>query len=153
VVVPNGVDRPPAVVESYAPCSDVFKDRPFVFMVGSAYPPNIEGVCTYMISEGAFMVPPVKSIALCGGLSEGILNHPVYHRFLAANASRIEFFPNIEDSELWAIKAACHVVALPIATGAGSNLKTAEALTLGKWIVATPVALRGFEGFRGAEGL
>jgi glycosyltransferase involved in cell wall biosynthesis len=153
IVVPNGVDRPPGVIKKYAPGHEVFQGRPFAFMVGSAYPPNIEGFCRYIIKGGAFMVPPVKSIAVCGGLCDGIANHPVYQEFLAANSRRIHFFPTIDDSELWSIKTSCHVVALPIATGAGSNLKTAEALTLGKWIVATPTALRGFEAFLDAEGL
>ncbi|MGB9366393.1 MAG: glycosyltransferase [Xanthobacteraceae bacterium] len=153
IVVPNGVDRPPHIIPHSERCREIFQGRPFVFMVGSAYPPNVEGFCNYLIRDGAFMVPPVKSIAVCGGLGDGIFNHRLYRRFLAAHSARIHFFPEIEDPELWAMKAACHVVALPIATGAGSNLKTAEALTLGKWIVATPVALRGFADFLGADGL
>jgi hypothetical protein len=153
IVVPNGVDRPPDVVQEYAPVRNIFQDKPFVFMVGSAYPPNIEGFCNFVIKDGAFMVPPVKSIAVCGGVCDGISTHPLYLKFLTANSLRVHFFPKIEDSELWTMKTSCHVVALPIATGAGSNLKTAEALTLGKWVVATPVALRGFESFLDAEGL
>ena len=152
-VVPNGVDRPPAVLEESAQCREVFQGRPFVFMVGSAYPPNIEGACRYVLRDGAFMVPPVKSIAVCGGVCNGILGHPLYQRFLTANSLRVQFFPEIDDAELWGLKTACHVVALPIDTGGGSNLKTAEALALGKWIVATPVAMRGYENFVGAEGL
>lgn len=153
IVVPNGVDRPPRVIEDTARCREIFQGRPFAFMVGSAYPPNIEGLCRYVFSDGAFMVPPVKSIAVCGGVCGGILTHSSYQRFLTANSRRVELFPEIEDSELWAVKAACHVVALPIDTGGGSNLKTAEALALGKWIVATTVAMRGYESFMGAEGL
>lgn len=153
IIVPNGVDRPPGVIEEYAPCRRIFQGRPFVFTVGSAYPPNVEGFCNFVIKDGTFMVPPVTSIAVCGGMCEGIYNHPLYQRFLPANSSRVHFFPEITDSELWAMKSSCHVVALPIATGAGSNLKTAEALTLGKWVVATPVALRGFDHFLDAEGL
>src|SRR3954469_24978314 len=122
-------------------------------MVGSAYPPNIEGACRYVFRDGAFMVPPIKSLAVCGGVSNGILGHPSYQRFLTANSLRVDFFLEIEDSELWAVKAACHIVALPIDTGGGSNLKTAEALALGKWIVATSVAMRGYESFLDAEGL
>jgi glycosyltransferase involved in cell wall biosynthesis len=153
IVVPNGVDRPPPVIPDYAPCRKVFEGRRFMFMVGSAYGPNIEGVCRYVFNDGAFMVPPVKSIAICGGVSDGVFNHPLYQRFQAANSARVHFFAKIEDSELWAMKAACHVVALPIDTGGGSNLKTAEALTLGKWIVASKVAMRGYENYVGMEGL
>jgi glycosyltransferase involved in cell wall biosynthesis len=153
IVVPNGVDRPPAVTEDYALSREIFGDRRFMFVVGSAYAPNIEGFCDLVIKDGPFMVPPVKSIAVCGGVSDGVLGHPLYQRFHAANSTRIHFFPRIEDSELWALKHACHVVALPIETGTGSNLKTAEALTLGKHVVATTVAMRGYESFRDTEGL
>ena len=153
IVVPNGVDRPPSITQEFAPCREIFQGRPFVFTVGSAYPPNIEGASRYLFEDGAFMVPPVKSLAVCGGVCAGIRNHPSYQRLLEANSRRVHFFPEIDDSELWAVKAACHVVALPIDTGGGSNLKTAEALALGKWIVATPVAMRGYESFMDAEGL
>jgi hypothetical protein len=153
IVVPNGVDRPPSTMHDFAPCREIFQDRPFVFTVGSAYPPNIEGASRYLFENGAFMVPPVKSIAVCGGVCAGILNHPSYQRFPEANSRRVHFFPEIDDSQLWVVKTASHVVALPIDTGGGSNLKTAEALALAKWIVATPVAMRGYEGFTGAEGL
>jgi glycosyltransferase involved in cell wall biosynthesis len=153
IVVPNGVDRPPPVIQESARCREVFQGRPFVFMVGSAYPPNIEGACRYVFRDGTFMVPPVKSIVVCGGVCDGILRHPSYQRFLTANSLRVHFFPEIDDAELWGVKTACHAVALPIDTGGGSNLKTAEALALGKWVIATPVAMRGYENFMDAEGL
>jgi glycosyltransferase involved in cell wall biosynthesis len=153
IVVPNGVDRPPAVIDDDAPIRAAFEGRPFMFMVGSAYPPNVDGFCNYVLKDGAFMMPPVKSLAVCGGMSDGINNHPSYQRFQAANSSRIQFFPRIEDSVLWALMSSSHGALLPLGTGRGSSLKTAEALVLGKWIVATSVAMRGFEAFLGSEGL
>jgi hypothetical protein len=153
IVVPNGVGRPPEVIQESAQCREIFRGRPFVFMVGSAYPPNIDGFCNYVVKDGAFMVPPIKSLAVCGGMGDGIINQPSYQRFQAANSSRIQFFPRIEDSELWALMSSSHGALLPLATGSGSNLKTAEALILGKWVVATSVAMRGFEAFLDSEGL
>jgi hypothetical protein len=99
------------------------------------------------------MVPPRKSFAVCGGVCHGILAHPLYNRFAPANSQRIQFFPKIEDTDLWSIKTKCHAVLLPIGTGRGSNLKTAEALVLGKWVIATPIAMRGYDAFLEAEGL
>ena len=153
VVVPNGVDRPPARISEYPACSREFAQRPFAFMVGSAYPPNIDGFCRYVLADGAFMVPPRKSIAICGGACHGIFNHPLFQRFVAANSQRCHFFSEIDDPDLWSIKMKCHAVLLPIGTGRGSNLKTAEALVLGKWVIATSVAMRGYEAFLDAEGL
>jgi hypothetical protein len=34
-----------------------------------------------------------------------------------------------------------------VSYGAGSNIKTAEALLSGKYVIGTPVAFRGFENF------
>jgi hypothetical protein len=51
-----------------------------------------------------------------------------------------------EDS-LGALIAATDVMILPIASGGGSNLKTAEALLSGKPIVATSYAFRAYEHF------
>jgi glycosyltransferase involved in cell wall biosynthesis len=153
IVVPNGVDRPPAIIGDYAQIRAVFEGRPFMFMVGSAYSPNIDGFCDYVLRDGPFMMPPVKSLAVCGGMGDGIINHPSYQRFQAANSSRIQLFPRIEDSELWALMNSSHGALLPLGTGRGSNLKTAEALVLGKWVVATSVAMRGFEPFLDSEGL
>jgi len=77
----------------------------------------------------------------------------VYQRFLAANGARIHLFPQIDDNELWALMSRSHGAALPLGTGRGSSLKTAEALALGKWVIASSVAMRGYESFHDAEGV
>ncbi len=155
IVVPNGVDRAPVSLRhgSEEFIQRIFEGRRFFMTVGSAHPPNVEGVCHYLVDGGIFCVPPAKSIAICGGVSDPLFRHPEYKKYLAANSARVHFFRNIDDADLWAIKHACHGVILPIRSGGGSNLKTAEALALGKWTVATPVALRGYESMVGAEGL
>ena len=152
VVVPNGVDRPPARIPEDAEVCRAFKGR-FLLTVGSAYPPNIQGACELVLRDGAFHSPPVKTLAVCGGLAEEMFRHPEYQRFAAANAARVQFFPSIEDDELWALKAAAAGFVVAVGSGGGTSLKTAEALALGKWVVANSVALRGFENFAAAEGV
>lgn len=154
VIVRNGVDRAPAVIGEFARIREVFGSRPFLLTVGSLYPPNVTGACELLLRDGAFHSPAVKSLAVCGGMASGILQHPIYRNFERANDCRVEFFPTIEDDELWAIKHACHGVVLAIdpASG-GTSLKTAEALVLGKWVIANSTALRGFEEFADAEGV
>ncbi|HYE01456.1 MAG TPA: glycosyltransferase family 4 protein, partial [Alphaproteobacteria bacterium] len=52
--------------------------------------------------------------------------------------------------DLRPLYAACRLVALPIVAGAGTNIKTLEALAMGKPVVATAMALRGLPpGFAG----
>jgi glycosyltransferase involved in cell wall biosynthesis len=154
VVVPNGVDRPQAAIAPSAQAREIFGDRRFLLMVGSAYPPNTDGALEFVMRDGAFHSPPVKTIAMCGGMSSGIQERPEYRRFAAANDARIHFFPDIGDDALWGLKAAAHgcLLALPLSSG-GTSLKTAEALTLGKWIVASAGGLRGFEDFAEEEGV
>lgn len=153
-VVPNGVQRPPETVTSVTMAQrEVFRSNPFALFVGSAYPPNIDGFCNLVADGGLYIVPPEKRFAVCGGVSDGIFNSHKYQRFLVANSERLHFFPNISDEDLSALKAACHVVLLPIQFGGGSNLKTAEALASNKHVVATSTAMRGFDAFRDAPGV
>lgn len=155
IVVPNGVDRPPSGSRYWA--NDVvqrtFAGRRFVMTVGSAHPPNADGICRYLTAGGAFFLPPTQSIAVCGKVSNLVWPSGEYQKYLAGNSARVQFFADIGDDALWAIKHSCHGVLLPLRTGGGSSLKAAEALALGKWTVATPVALRGFEAFFDAEGV
>lgn len=154
IVVPNGVDRPPMrSMHRTIDALHAFGGQPYLMTVGSGYSPNIEGICHYVVRGGVFCVPPAKSIAICGGVAGPLFSHPEYQRYLTANSNRVQFFPDIADSELWAIKQCCHGVMLPIRSGGGSNLKTAEALALGKWTIATQMALRGFEAFSSADGV
>lgn len=146
IVVPNGSDRPAKrAMHRSIDALRTFGGRPYLMTVGSAYTPNIDGVCHYVIRNGVFCIPPTKCIAICGGVAAAISDHPEYQRYQAANSRRVELFPDISDSGLAVIKQCCHGVLLPIHSGGGSNLKTAEALTLGKWVIATSMSLRGFE--------
>ena len=155
IIVPNGVDRP-TWGSRYCEndlVSRNFAGQRFVMTVGSGYPPNVDGLRYYLVTGGIFCVPPHKSIAICGGVSEPLRHDPEYQRYGAANSARVQFFAKVDDNDLWALKQSCHGVFLPLRSGGGSNLKTAEALALGKWTVATPMALRGFETFSNAEGV
>lgn len=155
VIVPNGADRPPEHLQhrTNEAVQRNFEGRRFVMTVGSPHPPNIDGICHFLIEGGIFCVPPVKSIAICGGVSHPVFQRREYRQYLTANSARVEFFPDIDDADLWEIKHACHGVILPVRSGGGSNLKTAEALALGKWTIGTLVALRGYEPMAGAEGV
>ena len=154
VVVPNGVDRPVnGAIHGMPEGLSDFDGRRYPMTVSSAHVPTIDGMCHYIINGGVFCAPPSPSIAICGGVAGPIFNHPQYQRYRIANKQRVRFFFEITDAELAAIKRSCHGVFLPIRSGGGTNLKTAEALALGKWVVATTTALRGFERVSGAEGV
>lgn len=154
VVVRNGTDRPERCASPSPPDAlSRFENRPYLMTVGSAHIPNIEGLCHYVIKDGVFFVPPVPSFVICGGIANSIYHRSEYQCYQAANSRRVQFFADLTDPELAAIKQGCHGVFLPIRDGGGTNLKTAEALALGKWVVATSTAMRGFETFLRTDGV
>ncbi len=152
-LIPNGVSRRPAIDEQARQRVSVFGARAPLVFVGSAYPPNIDGFLNLVARDGLFFVPPEKVFAIAGGAAGGIVGSEAYGRFRAANAERAVAFPDISDMDLFALQAISRGTILPIQFGGGSNLKTAEALVQGKWVVATPQALRSFERFRDAPGV
>lgn len=153
LVGPNGVDPPPDAPPVRPDLLAPFADRRFFFFVGSAYPPNSEGFTKLVMEEGLYFVPPEKRFAVCGGATDQIFAAPGYQRFVGANSDRVQFFSPIDDEGLWSLKLAAHAILLPIQFGGGSNLKTAEALVSGKWMVTTSLALRGFEAFKREPGV
>lgn len=153
VVAPNGVDRPPSEIVASGVALNNFGSNRFFFFVGSAYPPNLEGFSKLVTDGGLFFTPPVKSFAICGGAGDLIFHSASYQRFIHANSERAHFFPRTSDVDLAALKRNCHAVLLPIQFGGGSNLKTAEALASGRWVVTTSTAMRGFEAFAGEPGI
>jgi len=163
LVAPNGTPRPPAEdqtgeVGKAAPDGEslrrkLFGDDKFMFFVGSAYPPNIEGFRRLVADGGFFFLPPKKAVAICGGASEGIFFSDEYQRFVIGNSERVQFVSDIDDEQLWELKRAAHVFLLPIEFGGGTNLKSAEAIASGKWVITTSVAMRGRDAFRDAPGV
>jgi glycosyltransferase involved in cell wall biosynthesis len=154
LVAPNGTSRPPAAASpSRSEVLARFDGGKFMFFVGSAYPPNVEGFGELVADGGFYFLPPHKAVAVCGGASDAIFGSPEYQRFLGGNGERVHFFPDIGDEDLWSLKGAAHAFLLPIKFGGGTNLKSAEALASGKWVVSTTMALRGLDRFIGAPGV
>jgi len=153
IVVHNGVDRIAAPGTSDDARMQVLGDQRYFFFVGSAYPPNVDGICELLLEGGLFFVPPEKTFAMCGGAAGGIFRDPRYQKFLSANSERVHFFEKIDDGDLAFLKSHAHAVLLPINFGGGSNLKTAEALASGKWVIATPTSMRGYEEFIDEPGV
>src|SRR6201999_933475 len=110
-----------ATIAPSARLREVFGSNRFLMAVGSSYPPNVEGVCEFVVRGGAFHSPPSKTVAICGGMSTGIQERPEYLPFAAANAARIHFFPTISDDELWAVKAAAHGSLIAVTAGSGGT--------------------------------
>lgn len=147
-VFPNGINPPLTVAEGVAAkYATMYEGRKLAGFVGSAHPPNAEGFES-MCGENLGYLPPDFKIAVIGGVCDLIYNRGRESLFAALNDSRCDCLGRVPQEDLDAILARCDVILLPILTGGGSNLKTAEALVSGKPILSTSLAFRGYDAFR-----
>ena len=148
VVFPNGINPPSEISEGVAAkYAKMYDGRKLAGFVGSAHPPNAEGFES-MCGENLGYLPPDFKIAVIGGVCDLIYNRGRESLFSALNDSRCDYLGRVPQEDLDAILARCDVILLPILTGGGSNLKTAEALVSGKPILSTSLAFRGYDAFR-----
>ena len=119
---------------------------PWILYVASAHPPNFTGF-TQCIGDSLGCIPPDSRLVVTGSVSEHIYRVLSASRFHALNLSRLELLFVLSDEDLAAVKTLAHAFLLPISHGGGSNIKTAEALYSGAYVIGTEAAFRGFEGF------
>lgn len=115
----------------------------YPLFVGSAHPPNADGFWSMLAPSLAFLRPGER-VVVAGGVGHILRQHPLYAAWSGINESRLAVVGEIERTELDALLLGATVILLPITTGGGSNLKTAEAIYSGRPALATPHALRGY---------
>lgn len=125
---------------------------PFALFVGSAHPPNISGFFDTLGDSLGFL-PPDRKICIVGSVSPHIPAHPLFQRWGPLNSSRVQILGLVDNAALAAIKELAHAIILPITEGGGSNIKTAEALYSGKYVLGTPASFRGFDRYRTLSGV
>lgn len=126
--------------------------RPFALYAASGHPPNIKGFCESFGQSLAGLAPD-QQIVLVGGVADQLSDHPWFNRWASLNARRVVRLGVVNQTDLDAVRSLAHVFILPTTSGGGSHLKTAEALFSGSAVVATPLAMRGFEDFSELPGV
>lgn len=125
---------------------------PWLLYVASAHPPNFLSLAPiFGGSLGCF--PPDSRLVVAGSVGEHAYRVLSEGRWGALNQSRLHLLFQLDDEDLAAVKQLAHGFVLPIGSGGGSNLKTAEALHSGSYVIGTPTAFRGFEQYRNAAGV
>ncbi len=125
----------------------------FGLFVASYHPPNWEGFLEY-VSDRVGFVPPESRIVIAGGVGRYFKQsltqrRPVDRTFWR----RVEAVGELSEARLQGLIASASAILLPIASGGGSNLKTAEALISGRAVVGTEAAFRAFEEFASYPGV
>lgn len=126
--------------------------EPFALFVASAHPPNITGFGE-SFGESLAALSPVQRIVLAGSVAGHIVASDWFCRWAALNRRRIIALGMLDQVDLDAIRELAGVFIVPVTSGGGSNLKTAEALYSGRPVVATPHAMRGFEHLSDLSGV
>lgn len=147
VVAPNGC-WPPEIDESLP--RPLAED--YVLMVGSGHAPNAEGYWD-VIGRIPGCIPPDARLVVAGGVGELLRNDPRHRHFRRLNDHLVQVTGMVSEAHLQALLAHARAILLPIKSGGGTNLKTAEALLTLKPVIALRPAFRGFEEAMGLGGV
>ena len=152
VLAPNGI----APWESSAAVRERWLRKlgaqPFALYVASSHPPNVQGFADCFGASLAAL-SPLQRVVVAGHVSEFIVASAWFNEWKTLNARRTTPVGVLSLEDLSALRDLAHAFILPVTAGGGSNLKTAEALYSGKHVIASPLAMRGFESFAALPGL
>lgn len=149
----NGVGLPSASEAQQRRWRDrTLPTTPFPTFISSYHLPNALGFFSMLSSSLAFL-PLDTRLVVAGGISNYLEEAPAFNRWSGINRARSLLLGTIEDVGIAALRRYAHLFILPITSGGGSNIKTAEALVSGQHVLGTTTALRGFEGYLNAPGV
>lgn len=146
LLAPNGIEPWHADVDVVAEWRRKLPEDPWLLYIASAHPPNFTNfVDVFGGSLGCFS--PLNRLVVAGGVAQHIYLALQHSRWSSLNLSRLHLLSKLSDRDLAAVKSLAHGFVLPIPFGGGSNIKTAEAIYSGSYVIGTKAAFRGFEGF------
>lgn len=151
VVAPNGVAPNRASIHDVVESNPIAGHRKFALYVASGHPPNVFGFYD-IFGEGVGCIAPDERLVVAGAAGQSIRND---ERF-ASVAGLGKCFVDagmVSDAQLRGLLQSAHCIFLPMTSGGGTNLKTAEALWSGRPVIATSLAMRGFEAYENAPGV
>ena len=143
LLAPNGIQPWKASNDALARWRSRLPKVPWILYVASAHPPNFTGF-VHCVGDSLACIPPNAKLVLAGGVTEHIYHVLNKTRRNSLNLSRLELLFTLSDEDLAAVKTLAHAFLLPIQHGGGSNIKTAEALYSGKYVIGSPAAFRGY---------
>lgn len=146
LVCPNGVRK---IRQSFD--KQIELPSKYAIYCASGHPPNVEGLYE-IFRNGLGCIAPDQKLIIVGGVCDAILMDERFNR-IPNFFKRFLLVGKVKEDLMDYLISRSHLVILPINYGEGSNLKTAEALHSGKWVVGTDTAFRGFETFKKSSGV
>jgi glycosyltransferase involved in cell wall biosynthesis len=124
----------------------------FFIFIASAHLPNIIGFLSTFIKT-AIDLPPELKIVVVGSVADLFKDYHAQLREQHFDIERLIIVGVVEDEDLTAILSCAHALLIPITVGSGTNLKTAEALLSGKYVISTPMGFRGYGQYNQTPGV
>ena len=121
--------------------------RPWPLYVASAHLPNYQGFAASLANSLYSLAALDTRLVLAGGCSPFVESEFARTQYPLLNHARLQALGVLAESDLAAVKSLAHAFMLPISAGGGTNIKTAEALYSGAYVIASPLAFRGYEDF------
>ena len=151
VLAPNGVKARALTVAGIDKANEITRHQKFALYCASSHLPNINGFFD-IFSAGIGSIAPDEFLVIAGAAGSYIASDPRGAR-VSGHHSRTIFAGEVDEECLQGLLNLAHAIILPVTSGAGTNLKTAEALWAQKHIVATHNAMHGFEAFSAQPGI
>jgi hypothetical protein len=145
VLAPNGVKPWQSTEDGRKEAAAIIDGYAYALYCASAHPPNMTGFFD-MFGGGFGSLRPDEKLIVAGGAGWAIAGDVRIHQSPKL-AEKVVVAGLVSQSCLEGLLDGAYCIVLPLTQGGGTNLKTAEALWAGKYIVATTVAMRGFEDF------
>jgi hypothetical protein len=152
ILAPNGIEPWKADETLLNAWQKRLPSAPWILYVASDHPPNLMGFITYM-GDALGFIPPNAKLVVAGAVSKGLESYLRSVTWSEFNVSRMQVLGVLSEEDLTAVKTLAHGFLLPVQQSSGSNLKTAEALYSGAYVVGTEVAFRGYERYRKLPGI
>ena len=151
VVAPNGVSPNRASIQDVVNSNPIAGHRKFALYVASGHPPNVFGFFD-IFGGGVGCFGPEDRMVVAGAAGQSIRNDQKFAGVAGLERCFVDA-GMVSESQLRGLLQSAHCIFLPMTSGGGTNLKTAEALWSGRPVVATSLAMRGFEDFEKAAGV
>jgi glycosyltransferase involved in cell wall biosynthesis len=124
--------------------TNIKPEATYIAYAASSYWPNVEGFYN-MFGDGLGFLRPHEKFKIAGSIGEAITKDSRFESRRSINESRGEFLGFLPEIELEQLYSRAAAVIVPITTGAGANLKMADALASGRPVLTTS---NGLEGYR-----
>ncbi|MDX5929546.1 glycosyltransferase [Acidiphilium acidophilum] len=115
----------------------------YAALMGSAYWPNVEGFFS-IFPEGLGFLAQNEQIWIAGALGSAVQEDERFQNFISINEKRTRIIGYLNESEKSEFFSAAHCVIVPVEFGAGSKLKTADAIASGLPVISTRHAIDGY---------